>query len=162
MNAARILKGIVVAGALIVGISPAVSQTDQNPAVPTVGPDSNPEMREMMRDMMHEMMRERTGPGGAEDDNDGDFRRGWDHRGGPREGPMGWGGQGPRDGMGRGFVHGPGFRIVLAIMDKDGNGGVSQEEAQEFQARMFRVVDEDSDGQLTPEEVGDFFRGSER
>lgn len=51
---------------------------------------------------------------------------------------------------------------MMAIMDKDGNGGVSLEEAQEFHARLFRVLDQDSDDELTAEEVRDFFRGREQ
>ena len=162
MHAARTLKAMVVAGALIVGIAPAVSQTGQNPSAPAMPPDVNPQMREMMRDMMREMMRqERTDSQGAAGD-DGASRRGWDDRGGRREGHMEWGRRGPRDGMGRDFAHGAGIRVMMAIMDKDGNGGVSLEEAQEFHARLFRVLDQDSDDELTAEEVRDFFRGREQ
>lgn len=161
MHAARTLKAMVVAGALIVGIAPAVSQTGQNPSAPAMGPDGNPQMREMMRDMMREMMRqERTDLPGAGDDDDA--RRSWDDRGGRREGHMESGRRGPRDGMGRDFAHGAGIRIMMAIMDKDGNGGVSLEEAQEFHARLFRVLDQDSDDELTAEEVRSFFRGTEQ
>jgi hypothetical protein len=107
------------------------------------------------------------GPPGADDDDEqADDRRGFWRRGDDGRpwgrGPMAGdgGGYGGHRGMGPGFAHGPGLRITLALMDTDGDGGVSLEEVQTFHARVFKLVDADEDGKLTHEEVRSFFRSS--
>jgi YVTN family beta-propeller protein len=47
-------------------------------------------------------------------------------------------------------------RMMAAMMDADGDAAVSLEEFQAAHARMFRAMDADSDGRLTPEEVHGF------
>ena len=45
-------------------------------------------------------------------------------------------------------------------MDADGNGTVTLQEAQDFQARIFSAVDGDKNGGVTMEEIQSFFHGS--
>lgn len=159
MTAVRNLTAVLVVGALIAGGSAAFSQTQGSTAQP-MRPQTSPEMREMMRDMMRDMMQqERTNPRASDDDDDTDFRRGW---GRGRDGHWGSMMGGPSGKMRRGFMHGPGLAIAMAVMDTDGDGGVSLEEVQAFHARMFSVVDGNADGQLTKEEVQEFFRGTDQ
>ena len=50
------------------------------------------------------------------------------------------------------------MRVVFALMDADGSGGLSLEEAQAAQARLFAHADSDGDGELTREELRGFMR----
>jgi Ca2+-binding EF-hand superfamily protein len=49
--------------------------------------------------------------------------------------------------------------MMMILMDTDGNGALSLEEVQAVHERIFRAVDEDDDGQVTPEEIQAFMRG---
>ncbi len=83
------------------------------------------------------------------------------------DGPMGQGrhDDGPR-GHGKGphgKHHGGGhspmmMKMMFAVADADGDGEVSLEEMQEIQARIFRAMDEDASGGLTPEEIRAFMK----
>jgi hypothetical protein len=79
-------------------------------------------------------------------------------------------GQGMQGMMGRGMMgqgmmrkgmmdHGMGMRLVMILMDTDGDGAVSLEEFQSAHARIFKQVDANKDGKITLEEVQAFFRG---
>lgn len=58
-------------------------------------------------------------------------------------------------GMGR-----PGMvRMMMILMDSDGDGAVSLQEFQAGHERMFKAMDADKDGRLTLEEVQNFGRG---
>ena len=55
-------------------------------------------------------------------------------------------------------MHGHVMRIVFAIADTDGSGGLSLEELAELQRRVFQAVDADGDGNATPEELQGFMQ----
>lgn len=65
------------------------------------------------------------------------------------------------EGMRQPDMRGPGMhehimKIVFAIADADGDGGLSLNELAAIQERVFEVVDADDDGSVTPEELQTF------
>lgn len=171
------LKRYLVGCALVLGIAPAYAQTGTTPPPPQAettpqtattpqpgapaGMAQQDMMREMMREMMTEMMQEREAEADAEGDEEAE-NRGWGRWHDGRR--MGRRGMMEHRGMMDGFAghrgrHGAGMRIVFAIMDADGNGSVSLQEAQDFQARIFRAVDDDGNGEVSREEIRSFFHG---
>jgi hypothetical protein len=57
-------------------------------------------------------------------------------------------------------IGGPGMvRMMMILMDSDGDGAVSLQEFQAGHERMFKAMDADKDGRLTLEEVQSFGRG---
>jgi hypothetical protein len=60
-------------------------------------------------------------------------------------------------GHNRGF----GLRMMVILMDTDGDGALSLEEVQSAHARIFKAVDANKDGKVTVAEMQQFFRGSE-
>ena len=86
------------------------------------------------------------------------------------EGTMGQGGgmgRGMMGGhmMGRGMMGGsamgPPFvmRMMFALMDADGDGTISLQEFQTAHERIFKAMDTNKDGKLTPEEMRAFIHG---
>jgi hypothetical protein len=63
------------------------------------------------------------------------------------------------DGPSRGFS-GPHIRMMMALIDIDGDGALSLEEIQTAHARVFRYADADKDGKLTLEEIKSFMHGN--
>ena len=61
-----------------------------------------------------------------------------------------------RSGMKR---HGMHMRVVMILMDTDGDGALSLEEVQTAHAKIFKVIDADKNGKVTPTEAEMFFRG---
>ena len=55
--------------------------------------------------------------------------------------------------------HGMCKRIMFALMDTDGDGTLSVEEFQTAHAKIFKAIDANKDGKVTPEEMEMFFRG---
>ncbi len=56
-------------------------------------------------------------------------------------------------------------RMMMILMDSDGDGAVSLQEFQAGHERMFKAMDVDKDGRLTLEEVQNFgrsLRGSQQ
>lgn len=83
----------------------------------------------------------------------GSDREGW----GPWANMMRWGNR--DDMMGPGMM-GPGMmRVMLIVMDTDGDGALSLEEVQAVHARVFTAMDASADGRVTPEEMETFMHG---
>jgi len=80
-------------------------------------------------------------------------------RGGEMMGAMARGMKG--HGMMGGFAMGPiMFRMIFALMDADGDGSVSLPEFQVADERIFKAMDSNRDGKLTPEEMMAFMHGT--
>jgi hypothetical protein len=60
---------------------------------------------------------------------------------------------------GSGMMMPPGMmRMMIVMMDTDGDGALSLEEVQSVHARMFKAMDADKNGKVTLEEIQQFFR----
>ena len=68
--------------------------------------------------------------------------------------------------MGRAMMGGDGMvapfmmRMMFALMDADGDGTVSLQEFQTAHERIFKAMDSNKDGKLTPEEIQSFVHGT--
>jgi hypothetical protein len=62
-------------------------------------------------------------------------------------------------GMRRGMMHGMHMRLIMILMDTDGDGALSLEEFQTAHAKIFKGIDADKDGKVTPTEMQMFFSG---
>lgn len=81
-------------------------------------------------------------------------------RGGGMMGMMGGGMKG-RGMMGADGMRTPMmFRMIFALMDADGDGTVSLQEFQAAHERIFKAMDGNKDGKLTPEEMLAFMHGT--
>jgi hypothetical protein len=82
---------------------------------------------------------------------------------------MGYGMGGMGHGMGGMMGHGMGapgmmmrpgmMRMMVVMMDTDGDGALSLEEVQSVHARIFKAMDVDKNARVTLEEIQQFFRG---
>lgn len=52
-----------------------------------------------------------------------------------------------------------GMRMMMILMDTDGDGALSLEEVQAVHERIFRAIDADGDGRATLEEIETFMHG---
>lgn len=64
---------------------------------------------------------------------------------------------GPRMMMGPGGIGM--MRMMIVMLDTDGDGMLSLEEVQAMHARMFKAMDVSKDGRLTAEEMPRFMQG---
>ena len=134
------------------GTNPPAASSGTEPSAPVTS-DS---VREMMRQMMQEMMpeRERRAERGGRDGDRWEHRRGGDRfnrramRREMRERRREEGRRGP--------MHDAGMRVMFAIVDADGNGRLSLQEAQDFQRRIFNAVDANRDGEIEVNEISGF------
>ena len=55
--------------------------------------------------------------------------------------------------------HGMGKRMIFALMDTDGDGTLSVEAFQTAHAKIFKAIDANKDGKVTPEEMEMFMSG---
>ena len=62
-------------------------------------------------------------------------------------------------GMGGMMGHGMCMRVMITLMDTDNDGTLSLEEFQTAHAKIFKAMDANKDGKVTPEEMEMFFRG---
>jgi EF hand domain-containing protein len=51
------------------------------------------------------------------------------------------------------------MRVMMILMDNDGDGALSLDEVQTAHAKIFKAIDTDEDGKATMAEIGSFFRG---
>jgi hypothetical protein len=62
--------------------------------------------------------------------------------------------------MRRGMMpHGMPMRLMMILMDTDGDGALSLEEFQAAHAKIFKGIDADKDGKVTATEMEIFFSG---
>jgi hypothetical protein len=52
------------------------------------------------------------------------------------------------------------MRMMFALMDADGDGKISLQEFQTAHERIFKAMDSNKDGQLTPDEMEAFIHGN--
>jgi len=52
------------------------------------------------------------------------------------------------------------MRMIFALMDADGDGTISLQEFQAAHERIFKAMDTNKDGKLTPEEMHGFMHGT--
>jgi hypothetical protein len=83
---------------------------------------------------------------------------GEDMKGGMCGGMMGHGMRGGMRGSGM-MGHGMFKRIIFVLMDTDDDGTLSLEEFQAAHAKIFKVIDADKDGKVTPAEMEMFMSG---
>ncbi len=73
----------------------------------------------------------------------------------PRRGIMGPGVSGPDA-----LTHSMMTRMIFALVDADGDGGISLPEFQAAHERIFKAMDSNKDGRLSLEEMQNFMHGS--
>lgn len=83
------------------------------------------------------------------------------HGGGMMGRDMMGGGMMGRGMMGGGMTGPPlMMRMIFALMDADGDGTISLQEFQAAHERIFKAMDTNKDGKLTPEEMHAFMHGT--
>ena len=150
------LQFLTVTTSMLILASGMAAVSAQQP--PTSGPDGD----------RHVQQGQRAPPDGYSRDDETDDRddwrgpgmmernpsreRGWRRQSGAATGTMAFEMMGPGTG-GSGMI-----RMMMILMDSDGDGSVSLQEFQAGHERMFKAMDVDKDGRLTLEEVQNFGR----
>ena len=135
------LISVAAGAAIVTATAAALAQTPPQP--------SGGQMMQRQGQQGQGMMQQ-----GQHDTQQGQQGQGMMGQRGPRSEMMG--SERERRMMGRGGM----MRIILAVMDADGDGALSLEEVQEAHARIFNHVDADDDGRVTLEEMQAFFHGA--
>src|SRR5262249_29172328 len=118
--------------------------------------------------MVHQPDQQQTQQQSAEQDGCGMMGQGgmmgrgiMGHGGMMGSGMMGHGGMMGRGVMGHAGMMSPFImRMILALMDSDGDGTISLQEFQAAHERIFKAMDGNKDGVLTLEEMQAFVRGT--
>ncbi|TPK90724.1 MULTISPECIES: EF-hand domain-containing protein [unclassified Mesorhizobium] len=170
------------AAAFMFATFPALAQTNGTPAptpattqqpgagqLPDVNGQAGGPTHEMIRQMIEQavqerMQQDRSSNEGNNRQEEGDNRQqeasrhgdGWRwHRNGGPAGEHGMvGNHGPR------MMRGTGMRLVLALLDTDGDGSLSENEVQEAVGRIFSAIDQNGDGKIDMDEIQSFSHGS--
>ncbi|WP_027170497.1 EF-hand domain-containing protein [Mesorhizobium sp. WSM3224] len=58
------------------------------------------------------------------------------------------------------MMHGAGMRLMLGLLDTDGDGSLSENELQDAVGRIFSAIDGNGDGKIDLEEIQSFMHGS--
>jgi len=161
-------KFIVAASLTVLLFSGSSAQAQQGPGGPMMPRDQQQMMPQDQQQMQQrrEMMAPRSQQYPSREDEYADsfgegmmcpgYGPGWMHGPGGR-----YGGRmrGPGAAMGPGMM-GPGMRrMMFALMDADGDGSLSQQEFLAGHERIFRAMDANKDGRVTPEELRAFMSG---
>ncbi|MBZ9798400.1 EF-hand domain-containing protein [Mesorhizobium sp. ES1-4] len=169
------------AAAFIFATFPALAQTNGTPAptpatqqpgagqLPDVNGQAGGPTHEMIRQMIEQavqerMQQDRSSNEGNNPQEEGDNRQaeasrhgdGWQrHRnGGPAGEHAMVRNHGPR------MMRGTGMRLMLALLDADGDGSLSENEVQEAVGRIFSAIDQNGDGKIDMDEIQSFSHGS--
>lgn len=128
--------------ALALGIGAIAAHAQQSPGAPAIPPQNE---------------QQRTEP-----DHAGMMGRGGMMGHGMMGGMMGGMRQGMRGGMmgQQGMMPPMMMRMMFALIDADGDGTLSLQEFQTAHERIFKAMDSNKDGKLTPEEMQAFMRGA--
>ncbi|SFQ18894.1 EF hand [Mesorhizobium sp. NFR06] len=59
------------------------------------------------------------------------------------------------------MMRGAGMRLLLAFLDTDGDGSLSENEAQDALGRIFSAIDQNGDGKIDIDEIQSFLHGSD-
>jgi hypothetical protein len=138
---------LVLTASMFVLACPIAASAQQSPSIPM-----QPGQQQMQQQPPGQENSGMMGPGGM---------RGRDIMG--HGGMMGRGMMGQEGMMGRGMMAPPVMlRIIFSLMDSDGDGTISFQEFQAAHERLFKGMDANKDGRLTPEEMQAFMQGTRR
>jgi hypothetical protein len=158
--------------------TPAPAPATEQPGAGQL-PDANGQAggltREMIRQMVEQAVRERMQQDRGSDEgyrhedpvdeanrNDDADRPDEGNRHGDRWQSHGdWGGGHRMAGhRGHHMMRGAGMRLMLGLLDTDGDGSLSENEVQHAVGRIFSTIDENGDGKIDLEEIQSFMHGS--
>ncbi|MBD1548783.1 EF-hand domain-containing protein [Roseibium aggregatum] len=147
------MKKFLLSSACVIGIASMAGAAQAQQGSPMMGKSGSG----MMTDQDNDQTRPMPGYGY---DRRGTMPWGYGHMGpGMMYGRGGGYGMGPGMMGGRGWGYGgmgPGMmgpRMMILMMDTNGDGKLSLDEFQAIQGRMFKYLDKNGDGQLTPDEI---------
>jgi hypothetical protein len=152
------MRTLALAAFIALASSHGLAQTDQqgSPAQPGGGPALGEMMQAMPQQCRAAMQ---AMPSSCMEMMQGAMMRGMRGHGAPASQPGAAGMMSP-DMMGHGMMAGRGrhMRIILALVDTDGDGALSFEEITAVHRRIFNTVDANKDGKVSPEELQTFMQ----